>query len=73
MPLVLSNAFIDAKAGTMGGVPCFKGTRVPVKTLFDYLEAGDTLEEFLDQFPSVSKEQTVQVLKASQQALLAAF
>ena len=73
MPLVLSTALIDAKAGTMGGVPGFKGTRVPVKTLFDYLEAGDTLEEFLDQFPSVSKEQTVQVLKASQQALLAAF
>lgn len=41
----------------LGGVPVFVGTRVPVKTLLDYLEAGDSLDEFLDHFPSVSREQ----------------
>ena len=40
----------------LGGTPVFVGTRVPVKTLFDYLEAGDSLEVFLDEFPSVSRE-----------------
>ncbi len=47
---------------TMGGTACFRGTRVPVKTLFDYLKAGDNLAEFLDDFPTVSKEQAVSVL-----------
>ena len=43
----------------LGGIPVFVGTRVPVKTLLDYLEAGDSLDEFLDHFPSVSREQAV--------------
>jgi uncharacterized protein (DUF433 family) len=46
----------------MGGVPVFRGTRVPVKTLFDYLKAGDNLAEFLDDFPTVSQEQALSVL-----------
>jgi uncharacterized protein (DUF433 family) len=46
---------------TMGGVPVFRGTRVPVKTLFDYLKAGDNLAEFLDDFPTVSQEQALSV------------
>jgi uncharacterized protein (DUF433 family) len=46
----------------MGGTPVFIGTRVPVKTLFDYLEGGDTLEEFLDDFPSVSKSDALHVI-----------
>jgi uncharacterized protein (DUF433 family) len=56
----------------MGGTPCFVGTRVPVKSLFDYLEAGDSLSHFLDQFPTVSREIAVQVLTESRLALLAA-
>ena len=56
----------------MSGVPCFAGSRVPVKTLFDYLEAGDSLEFFLEQFPSVSRSTAVAVLEESQRALLAA-
>jgi uncharacterized protein (DUF433 family) len=48
---------------TMGGAPVFVGTRVPVQTLFDYLEGGDSLEEFLDDYPSVKKEAAVNVLK----------
>ncbi|MCW1924300.1 DUF433 domain-containing protein [Luteolibacter arcticus] len=47
---------------TMGGIPVFRGTRVPVTTLFDYLKAGDSIAEFLDDFPTVTQEQVVSVL-----------
>ena len=47
----------------MHGTPVFCGTRVPVQTLFDYLEVGDSLEDFLTGFPTVSREQAVQVLE----------
>ena len=47
----------------MHGVPVFRGTRVPVQTLFDYLEGGDSLEDFLSGFPTVSRELAVQVLE----------
>jgi uncharacterized protein (DUF433 family) len=56
----------------LGGKPVFKGTRVPVKTLFDYLERCYTLDEFLECFPSVSKDLAVKVLERSEAALLAA-
>jgi uncharacterized protein (DUF433 family) len=56
----------------MSGTPCFVGTRAPVKSLFDYLEAGDSLSHFLDQFPTFSHEVAVQVLTESRLALLAA-
>ena len=55
----------------MGGTPVFVGTRVPVQTLLDYLEAGDPLDEFLDDFPSVSREQAVAVLELAKELLLA--
>lgn len=55
----------------MGGTPVFVGTRVPVQTLMDYLEAGDPLNEFLQDFPSVSREQAVAVLKLAKEMLLA--
>ena len=51
----------------LSGAPVFVGTRVPVRSLFDYLEGGDTLEEFLHQFPSVKREQAIAVLDASLQ------
>ena len=54
----------------LGGTPVFKGTRVPVKTLFDYLEANYTLEEFLDCFPSVTREMACRLLERSESALL---
>lgn len=47
----------------LGGIPVFVGTRVPVKTLYDYLEAGDPLDEFLDDFPSVTRDQAVAALE----------
>ena len=53
----------------MGGTPVFTGTRVPVQTLFDYLEGGDTLEEFLDDFPSVTKSQAISVLEMAKQTM----
>jgi len=52
-----------------GGVPVFVGTRVPVKNLFDYLEAGDSLDDFLKSFPSVTREQAVAVLESAREAL----
>ena len=56
----------------LGGTPCFSGTRVPVRILFEYIEGGDTIDTFLDQFPSVGREQAIQLLEDSQRALLAA-
>ena len=47
----------------LGGTPCFRGTRVPAESPIDYLEAGDTLHEFLDDFPSVSRESAVAALE----------
>ena len=55
----------------MHGVPVFRGTRVPVQTLFDYLEGGDTLEEFLQGFPTVSREQALAALEEARQLLFA--
>jgi len=54
----------------MGGTPVFAGTRVPFQTLLDYLEAGDPLDDFLEDFPSVSREQVIAVLEAAKEALL---
>jgi uncharacterized protein (DUF433 family) len=55
----------------LGGEPVFKGTRVPVKSLFDHLEAGDSIEDFLDGFPSVKREQVVTLLQESKAHALA--
>jgi uncharacterized protein (DUF433 family) len=49
----------------MSGTPCFAGTRVPARTLIDYIEGGDTLDEFLEQFPTVSRKQAVAYLEES--------
>jgi uncharacterized protein (DUF433 family) len=55
----------------LGGTPVFVGTRVPVQTLLVYLEKGETLEEFLDNFPTVSREQAIAFLEEAGRALLA--
>ncbi|MGL4462525.1 MAG: DUF433 domain-containing protein [Planctomycetia bacterium] len=60
MPLTTSVVHADPEI--MGGVPVFVGTRVPVRTLLDYLAAGDSLDVFLDHFPTVSREQAVAAL-----------
>lgn len=55
----------------LGGTPVFVGTRVPAKSLFDYLEGGDTLDDFLKQFPSVRREQAVAALELARDTVLA--
>jgi len=55
----------------LGGAPVFRGTRVPVQTLFDYLEGGETLEDFLEGFPTVSRELALAALEEAKQLLLA--
>jgi uncharacterized protein (DUF433 family) len=54
---------IHSDPEVLGGVPVFAGTRVPVRALIDYLEAGESLDEFLEDFPSVKREQAVAVLE----------
>ncbi len=54
----------------LSGTPVFVGTRVPVQSMFDYLEAGDTLDEFLRQFPSVTRDQAVAALELARDQLL---
>jgi uncharacterized protein (DUF433 family) len=55
----------------LGGTPVFRGTRVPVQTLFDYLEGGETLEEFLEGFPTVSREMAIAALEQARELLSA--
>jgi uncharacterized protein (DUF433 family) len=62
--------FIESDAEKLSGTPVFRGTRVPIKNLFDYLEAGDGLEVFLDDFPTVSRAQAVGVLELYKVKLL---
>ena len=54
----------------MGGAPVFFGTRVPVQTLLDYLEAGDTIDDFLEGFPSVAREQIIAFLEQAKDRLV---
>jgi uncharacterized protein (DUF433 family) len=61
---------IHSDPGILGGTPVFVGTRVPLRTLFDYLEGGETLDEFLRQFPSVTRQQAVAALDIAKETLL---
>ncbi len=54
----------------MSGTPVFKNTRVPIKNLIDYLEVGESIDEFLEDFPSVSREQALQALELAKEMLL---
>lgn len=60
---------ITRNENVLGGIPVFIGTRVPVRTLFDYLKANHPLDEFLDDFPTVTRQQAQQVLEAVQRLL----
>jgi uncharacterized protein (DUF433 family) len=61
-----NHKIVHSDPDILGGVPVFVGTRVPVKTLLDYLEGGEPLEVFLDHFPSVSREQAIRILETRQ-------
>lgn len=65
-----ANELITVDPEILGGTPVFKGTRVPIKSLFEYLENNYSLEEFLECFPSVSREVAHHVLECSEKALL---
>ncbi len=55
----------------MSGAPCFAGTRVPIQNLMDYLEGGDSIDEFLEDFPSVSRQQVIAFLEEAKESVLA--
>lgn len=62
--------FISVNPGRMHGEPCFRGSRVPIQTLFDYLEGGDPISEFLEDFPDITKEHAVAVIGLASRGLL---
>ena len=64
-----ASGVVHSRKDTMSGLPLFKGTRVPIKNLFDYLAYGDSLDVFLDAFPSVSREQAVKALDMAKEVL----
>jgi uncharacterized protein (DUF433 family) len=65
----MQRTMIVVDSQIQGGVPVFAGTRVPVKNLFDYLEGGETLDQFLDDFPSVERAVAVAVLEQAREAV----
>lgn len=67
----MRDAVVVSDPEVMNGVPCFRGTRVPFKNLIDYLEGGHALGEFLEQFPTVTREMAIQALEEAKDSLLA--
>lgn len=65
-----ADSIIQRSPGVLSGTAVFAGTRVPVKTLIDYLEAGDRIEDFLADFPTVTREQAVAALELAKEVLL---
>ncbi len=61
---------VSVSSDVMGGTPVFEGTRVPVQTLIDYLEAGESINDFLQGFPTVSKEQVIELLEEAKEKVL---
>jgi uncharacterized protein (DUF433 family) len=67
----LLNDVVWIDSERMSGAPCFKGTRVPIQALIDHIEGNATLEDFLEGFPSVSREQAIQFIELAKDNLLA--
>ncbi len=67
----MKSSVISSTPEVMGGTPVFQGTRVPVQTLIDYLEAGDSISDFIKGFPTVSKEQVIAFLEEAKEKALA--
>ena len=65
-----SKSVVSINDEVLGGTPVFVGTRVPFQSLFDYLEGGETLDEFLRQFPSVSKEQAKSAIELARDSII---
>lgn len=66
----MKDSVIEVNPEKLSGTPVFAGTRVPIKNLFDYLEGGDSLNDFLDGFPPVTREQAVTVLEMAEESLI---
>ena len=69
----LGGPIITRDPEILSGTPCFYGTRVPFKNLLDYLETGETLDAFLDDFPSVSREMAIEALEKAKELMFATF
>jgi uncharacterized protein (DUF433 family) len=67
----MAKAIVSQSAEILGGTPVFAGTRVPVQTLIDYLEGGDSIDEFLDGFPTVTREQVIAFLEEGKARVVA--
>ena len=65
----MADKVIDRRVDILGGTPVFSGTRAPVRILIEYLEAGDRLDDFLDNFPTVSRSQAIEVLERAKATL----
>ncbi|MGV0025585.1 DUF433 domain-containing protein [Phormidesmis priestleyi] len=68
--MLKNSPIISASSEVMGGTPVFAGTRVPVQTLLDYLKAGESIDDFLDGFPTVTKEQVIALLEEAGKQLI---
>lgn len=66
----MKQSVVSCEKDVMGGAPVFAGTRVPVQTLLDYLEAGDSIDEFLQGFPSVTRQQVIAFLEEAKDRLV---
>lgn len=67
----MSRSVVKIDPEIMSGAPCFGGTRVPIQNLMDYLEGGNSIDEFLENFPTVSREQVVSFLEEAKESVLA--
>ena len=66
----MSGKTISRHPGILGGTPVFSGTRVPIRILIEHLEAGDRLDDFLDSYPTVSRDQAIEVLEVAKTVLI---
>ena len=70
--IVKMKSVVLVDPGIMSGTPCFTGTRVPARTLIDYMEGGDSLDDFLEDFPTVTRKQAIAFLEKASDRMLAA-
>ena len=68
--MLKNTSIVSTSVDVMGGTPVFTGTRVPIQTLLDYLKAGDSIDDFLDGFPSVSRAQVIALLEEAGKQLV---
>ncbi len=69
----IDHNLVEIDPEKLGGTPVFRGTRVPIQNLYDSLESGESVEQFLEQYPTVSREQLIAVLEESKERLLVGY